>query len=228
MRIFLGTLLLASNLAWAGKPGLYLGAGITTNQYQFPSNHNPVFAFDDEWQTGWRAELGYIWDLGKAGGFQLGVAGTYNDLTKAENSRTWNASVPPDGDFPGFTIFGESKTTFDAQAFGVLLVIQQELLAWMDLAFKIGPAYVQSTLTEQSNAVSIINGETEPNLLPGSYRKKADEWGGLAQLGLIFYPMEQLGIEVAVQNIGWQQSDIYDTDDWYHSNTLSLSAQYRF
>lgn len=195
-------LILASNMVWAEKAGLYLGAGVTTNTYK---SQNDYFddRVEDERATGWKVELGYIWDLGKPGGFHLGVAATYNDFgtIKAGENNPYSYYYP------------DTEIKFDANAFAVMVVLEQEIASWVDFVFKIGPASVDYQIEE-----------------PGyGYNKKdsATELGAQAVIAFVFFPTDYLAIELASQGTSFVDSDSYN-DDVYSASTLSLALQYRF
>lgn len=207
---------------------MHLGAGITSNQYQFPRSHNPYYVFDDDRTTAWRAEVGYLWDPGKSGGFHLGLAGVYNDLGELKQNNAGTSHYPGDGNIPGFTDYYDIQFKYSAQTFGVLLVVEQEITRWMDFVFKIGPAYLQYELKTDSTVYTEYTDLSEPRDYSHDWKSDSEEYGALAQIGLTFFPIEQLGLELAMQTIGWQTDRYPGANDWYYVNTLSLSAQYRF
>ncbi len=113
----------------ADKAGPYVGLGVTSNVYGSSGDDDFDSLFEDERVTGWRLEGGYIWDLGKPGGFHLGVVGAYNDFGKA-TIEEYYCSVC------------KAELSVQAQALSVLLVIEQEIASWVDFVFKVGPSAV--------------------------------------------------------------------------------------
>jgi hypothetical protein len=212
MRHFIIALLILSSCsAWAEKAGLYIGAGISASNYSSPDNDEFKDAFEDERTNGWRAELGYIWDLGKPGGFHMGVAGTYDDFGKAK------------GDTQYFDAFGPRTLSgeVEARALSVLLVIEQEIVKWVDFVFKIGPAFVDY---DRDATDTWYSGGTE---IKEPLSESSSEVGASMALGFTFFPTDYLAIEVARQGMAFVTSDS-DEDDAITAGTWSASLQYRF
>ena len=184
----------------ADKAGPYVGLGVTSNVYGSVDDDDFDSLFEDERVTGWRLEGGYIWDLGKPGGFHLGVVGAYNDFGKA-TIEEYYCSVC------------REELSVQAQALSVLLVIEQEIASWVDFVFKVGPAAVDYEIE-----------------LTGYYRgsESSTEPGVTAVIGFTFFPTEFLAIELASQGTAFVYDYAYGGDEVYTASSLSLSLQYRF
>ena len=187
--------------AWAEKAGPYIGVGITSNVYRSSdSDINEVF--ESEGTTGWRLEGGHIWDLGKPGGFHLGVVGAYNNFGQATAT----------GELEYFTF----NADVEAQAISALFVIEQEIVRWVDFVFKIGPAFVDYELRD-----------TGYDYFYGPYSNNYSNtaMGTTAVIGFTFFPTQFLAIELASQGTAFLDSEV--TDDVFAISSLSLSIQYR-
>ena len=207
-------LLVAAPGAHASKEGIYLGVGISTTTYRGNSSDSFVRAVDDERVTGWRGEMGYVWDLGKPGGFHLGVTGAIDRL----------------GEVSGEGQDGPNSVdvSLDATAFTVYFLIEQEIARWVDFVFKVGPSLVDYEV--QSCCKAIGNDDI--------IDEKETRFGGAAVIGFTFFPTENIGIELAAQAISWYTGDFRDVEDedtFYDyldsrvaARTLSASFQYRF
>ncbi len=208
-RIVIALLILASGTAWADKAGFYLGVGITSSTYSSPDDDDFTDIFEDERSSGWRGELGYIWDLGKPGGFHLGVAGTYDNFGEVTREEHFGVEY--------------AKVSFEAQAFSVLVVIEQELASWADFVFKVGPASVNY----EFEASYLIFDPSFPFGPYGSESDSSTEIGGTMILGFTFFPTDFLAIELARQGTAFVDSQ-YDENNAYAAGTWSASLQYRF
>ena len=76
--ILLGALL--AQPVSADKDGFFVGAGVSLNSFRGLSDDAFFDVIEDERSLGWRAEFGFIWDIGRTGGFQLGASGAEGDL----------------------------------------------------------------------------------------------------------------------------------------------------
>ena len=184
----------------ADKAGPYVSLGVTSNVYGSVDDDDFDSLFEDERVTGWRLEGGYIWDLGKPGGFHLGVVGAYNDFGKA-TIEEYYCSVC------------RVELSVQAQALSVLLVIEQEIASWVDFVFKVGPAAVDYEI-ELTGYYQDSESSTEP--------------GVTAVIGFTFFPTEFLAIELASQGTAFVYDYAYGGDEVYTASSLSLSLQYRF
>ena len=200
--------------AHASKDGIYVGIGITTTSYRGNSSDSFVRVVEDERVTGWRGEVGYIWDLGKTGGFQMGVAGTFNDFGKVSNTEQ---------DGPNTT-----DVSLDASALSVYFVIEQEMATWVDFVFKVGPSLINY---EATSCCTAIGGRDIVD-------QRETRIGGTGIIGFTFFPTQHIGIELAAQVTSWLTGDLRNIeteDDFYDyidsrvaARTLSASFQYRF
>jgi len=189
----------------ADKAGPYVSLGVTSNVYGSVDDDDFDSLFEDERVTGWRLEGGYIWDLGKPGGFHLGVVGAYNDFGKATIGDYW------------------AELSVQAQALSVLLVIEQEIAPWVDFVFKVGPAAVRYEVDyEYWNYAYYPYG---PYL---QYSESSTEPGATAVIGFTFFPTEFLAIELASQGTAFVYDYASGGDEVYTASSLSLSLQYRF
>ena len=198
----------------ASKEGIYVGVGITSTSYHGDSSDSFVRAVDDERVTGGRAEVGYVWDLGKPGGFHLGVVGAYDGLGKVSGS-TDNGINTVD-------------VSLDASALSVYFLIEQEIASWVDFVFKVGPSLVDYRVKSCCSAIS------NKTIIDDKETKGASA----VVIGFTFFPTENIGIELAGQAISWFTGDfrdVEDSDTFYDyvdslvtARTLSASVQYRF
>lgn len=217
------TLLLATTSGVnASEPGLYMGLGVSSNTYN--SNENTVYSnlLEDERSTGWRAEIGHIWEIGKPGGTQLGVSGAYNSFGKVSNSGAVDITE-------GFRRQGEAS--LEANAFSAYFVLQQVLAPWVDFTFKVGPSIVgyEAEMCCNRFGNDLID-------------EKKTRFGASAVIGFTFYPTQHFAIELAGQSFAWldevttdddvnTDSDYYDNDidfTWLSNRGVTLTAQYRF
>jgi opacity protein-like surface antigen len=207
--------------AQASKDGLYLGIGLTSTTYRSNASGSFVRVIDDQRVSGWRGEAGYIWDIGKPGGFQLGVAGAYDDLGRASDT----------GEFQGDT----TDVRLEASTWTAYFVIDQEIESWVDFIFKVGPSLVDYD-------VNVCCSEDGSNL-----DKRQVKPGFTSAAGFAFFPTQNIAIEVAGQFTTWltgDRDDFRDVDfedneeikeailDFLDSRVTSLtwtaSFQYRF
>lgn len=210
-KLLTAILLLVSVNAYSDKAGLYIGAGLTSTVFSSTDDDDFKDLFEDERATGWRAEIGYIWDLGKPGGFHLGVAGTYDNTGKAERKE----SIP-----------GVSATaSVEATAVAVQLVIEQEMASWADFIFKVGPTSINYK----------VKGSAECYLSScypyyGRYSDSVSETkpGATMSIGVAFFPADFLAIELARQGTAFVYDNDFGEDYTYTAGTWSLSLQYRF
>ena len=214
MRIVSSLILLAlCQPAMAAKDGMYLAIGISGSSYVNHSGDSFLRVVDGERAGGWRAEIGHIWDLGKAGGFQLGVAGAFDHFGEVSDSGRF-------GDETG-------EVELDARALSAYFVIDQELTRWLDFMFKIGPAGIEY----QARACCTAQGRDIVD-------ERKSRLGASSVIGLVFFPAEHIGIELAAQATAWYTGDLRDVeteDDLYDyldtrvaARSLSASFQYRF
>lgn len=202
-----------ASTAHAAKDGWYAGIGISTNAYRSNDSSSFVRVVEDEQTTGWRAEFGHIWDLGKAGGFQIGVAGAYDDLGKVSASEQ-------NGD-------RNTDVSIEASALTAYFVIDQEIASWVDFVFKVGPSvidYEAESCCTLTNTAQIDDRKTRV--------------GGAAAIAFVFFPTQNIGIELSAQAFSWYTgnlSEVEDEDDFYNyldsrvaARSLSASLQYRF
>jgi opacity protein-like surface antigen len=201
--VLLGVLSVTS--AWADKDGFYLGAGISSNIYSSSDDDDFNDVFEDERSIGGRLEFGHLWDVAQPGGLHIGVAATYDSFGEVERAEKR---------------FGEyARVSFDAQAFSVLFVIEQELVSWVDIVFKIGPSSVNTKMAGN------IGYNTASGYYVFSDSESQTEIGGTAIIGLTFFPTNYLAIELARQGTVYVDSD---TDDACGAGSWSISLQYRF
>ena len=189
----------------ADKAGPYVSLGVTSNVYGSVDDDDFDSLFEDERVTGWRLEGGYIWDLGKPGGFHLGVVGAYNDFGKA-TIEEYYCSVC------------REELSVQAQALSVLLVIEQEIASWVDFVFKVGPSAVAYDVDWTDYYIGGYYQDSESSTEPGV----------TAVIGFTFFPTEFLAIELASQGTAFVYDYAYGGDEVYTASSLSLSLQYRF
>ena len=198
--------------ASADKAGLYAGLGLLRGGYA-DSVSRVNDAFEGEAANGWRAEVGYIWDIGKPGGFHLGLSGAYDNFGKLKGQTNPYFSIPA------------QDLELEGQAFSVYFVGEQQLARWCHFVFKVGPTIVSSDL--ESSAVSS----------PFSSSDSETDAGVGAVIAFTFFPIEQLAIELANQgHVYIYESDRTNTYNYYDNTdydgagfgNLSLSLQYRF
>jgi hypothetical protein len=207
MRLFILIIaVLSASSVWAEKAGFYIGAGITSSNYMSPDDDDFNDIFEDEKTTGWRGEFGYIWDLGKPGGFHLGIAGAYDNFGKAEIEENFG--------------YEYARASFEAQALSVMVVIEQELASWVDFVFKAGPASVNYDIGASYQFYYPVGG-----YYGDSDSQSETELGGTMIIGFTFFPTDFLAIELARQGMAYIESD---SDDRYGAGTWSASLQYRF
>jgi hypothetical protein len=200
--------------AWADKAGLYAGLGVLRGGYA-DSIVRIDDAFEDETSNGWRAEVGYIWDIGKPGGFHMGVSGAYDDFGKLKGRTNPFFNIPA------------MDLEIEGRAFSVYFVGEQQLARWCHFVFKVGPTVVSTDLESSivTSSRSSSDGQTDT--------------GVGAVIAFTFFPMEQLAIELASQgHVYVYESDRTNTNSsYYYDNTdydgagfgnLALSLQYRF
>jgi len=202
-------LAIAATSAWASKDGMYVAAGLSTNSYRGNDSDSFVRIVDDERATGFRLEIGHIWDLGKPGGFQLGVAGAFDRFGAVSNSKSG------------------TSVDLEASALTAYFVIDQVLTEWLDFTFKVGPSGVSYQAEACCNA---LGGDIVD--------ERKSRFGTSAVIGLVFFPTQNIGIELAAQATSWftgDLRDIEDEDDFYDyldtrvvARSLSASVQYRF
>lgn len=182
MKHFLALLSLAiiTSPALAAKDGGFVGIGIGSTEFR--SDDSQVDdSFKGERKTSWRLEGGYIWDIGKPGGFMLGVAGAYDNFGSIKVD---------DDDLPNVDWKVESS------AITAYFVGQQEIAEWVDFSFKIGPSIIYNKLE-----VNISNWSGDGD---GTY-------GGVgSMIGFTFYPSEQFAIELASHSVAFvDNSDVF-------------------
>ena len=214
MKQILGVLLITMTMAvQASKEGMYVGLGVSSTAYRSNASDSFISVVDDQRVTGWQGEVGHIWDLGKPGGFQMGVSGVYNRLGEVSDSERRGDSL--------------QAVSFDASALTAYLVIQQVLAPWVDFVFKVGPSlvdYEAQVCCEELGEQSVDERKTR--------------FGGGAAVAFTFYPTESIGIEIGGQFISWYTGDLRDIeeeDDLYDfldsrvsARTITAALQYRF
>ena len=192
--------LLPATLAAADKQGFYIGAGISRATYRISTDLDTDLRGSRV--TGGRVEAGYIWDVGRAGGFRLGVAGTYDRWGEAEETSAEYG--------------GTVRERFRAQLVAVNCVLQQEIAPWVDFVFKVGPGY-GSFDAEAEYPVSTDPPEAD----------SGDGLGGSYIAGFDFFPAQHLALEIAAQ-VNWFTPRGDYLLDAEAVAALSASLQYRF
>lgn len=203
MQCLMGALVLSStSVTAAQKQGFYVAAGISRATYRISTN------LDSDMKgsrvTGARIEAGHIWDPGRAGGFRLGVAATYDRWGEAEETRV--------------VYHGTVRERFRAQFVAVNCVLQQEITPWVDFVFKAGPGFGRYDADEEY-PVSV---HPQP---PEDHR--GEGLGGSYIAAFDFFPAQHLALEIAGQ-VNWFTPSGDFLLDAVGVAALSASVQYRF
>jgi hypothetical protein len=196
-------LLLALTMeAYADKAGWYLGGGASIATYRLGSTEVED-SFESSRTFGWLFEAGYIWDLGQAGGFHIGISGTFNQWAEVEKTVVRGPSI--------------LATSAQVRTAAISLVLEQEIMRWVDFVFKVGPSYGHLDAEE---TVRSPNYRRQENI-------NEDGWGGQYIAGFVFFPFEDFAIELAAQG-NWFFFDCGYFCDAAAVGALNLSLQYRF
>ena len=200
----MSVLVAACPLAFADRAGWYIGAGVSVAEFQL-AHQDLRSSFRGTRTNGWRVEGGYLWDPGRAGGFHLGVQATFDDWAAVEKS----------GEYVEGSHWDDRVKIHAAT---VQVMLEQELVSWLDFVFRAGPSYA---------LVDVSVSRTPAGGLQG-YSDEADigSLGARLSIGLLFFPLQRLSIELAAEGSGYLVSGGF-------FNTLSLGAlstslQYRF
>ena len=201
---FAGVILLATiPIARADKAGFYLGAGVSVATYRISTNLES--SFESSRTQGWRTEAGYIWDVGRSGGFHLGVAGTFDQWGEIEES--------------GANAFGGEWTArVQARVVAITVVLEQEIAQWVDFVFKTGPSYGYISLEETYSY--------DPSFPSQTHRDSGEGVGGEYIAGFAFFPANHFAVELAAQGNWFVHNEGYF--EATAVGALSLSLQYRF
>jgi len=131
------TIAVASTLSVAQADDITLGIGKTWNRVEGDRFDEAVYLdedgefkrYTDKSLDGSDITAGYIWDVGKQGGFHLGLKGKYSDLGTLDREVWRNGWAKDDEDYQG----------------GALLFVgEQDIGRFVKFWFAIGPGVVNS------------------------------------------------------------------------------------
>jgi hypothetical protein len=183
------------------KAGWFLGAGISLATYRADVGNE--LSLVGSWTPGWRLEAGYIWDVGSAGGFHLGIVGNYDDfLASTVKGEVWT---------------GRAELQFESDMFALSVLLEQEIARWIDFVFRIGPGYGTYTFDESYS-------EQHHPLSP--YSETSSGTGWVYQLGLAFFPGANIAVETNLF-ANWVISSDHVLDAWAVAGVVT-TLQYRF
>ncbi|MDH4050560.1 MAG: hypothetical protein OEU93_03220 [Rubrivivax sp.] len=186
----------------ADKQGFYIGAGISAATYRISTDLDS--GMKGSRVAGGRLEAGHVWDVGRAGGFRLGVAVAYDHWGEAEDTRV--------------DYHGTVRETFRARFVAVNCVLQQEIAPWVDFVFKAGPGFGSFDARREY---------LEPVHPYPPESSSGEGLGGSYIAGFDFFPVPHLVLEIAGQ-VNWFTPGGSYFLDAVGVAALSGSLQYRF
>lgn len=178
------------------RQGFYVGLGYGMSFYD--SSEDEVFSdvIGGNAAHGWQLEGGYMWDIGRTGGWHLGVEGMY-------------ANRGPLGETAG----GSSKFDFDVDVLAAMFVTDYEIASWVDLLLKVGVASVTYDAEATVYYPYVYN-----------YSESDTSAGAIYSVGFAFYPTQRISVELAQQGMGFTSTD--DTAYTSSTTSVSLRYQF--
>lgn len=120
-----------------GMKGQVGGDSYDTDPYLAEGGHALIVPEDNK-QTGYGAFVGYIWDVGKEGGFMLGLKGKYENLGDVDSTEYQLFYRIVDGDRQYLVTSEEASETL--QSGSVLFTGEQNIGRYVKFYFSVGPA----------------------------------------------------------------------------------------